>query len=161
MVGYLHRFERLIAWVLSILLMLEILMATVDLTVTLVKNVIIRAPYFLVDTAELFNLFGLFLVILLGLELLETAKAYLQDDTIHAEVVLIVAIIAIARKVIIMDWKATPPLVMFGLAALIVSLAASYRLIMQLLRRKYRGPQQNPTRTTTTPPGETLGRKSA
>ena len=134
MLAHLKRLERLIAWVLAILLVLVILLATVDLTITLTKEVLYDAPRFLVGIDRLLDLLGLFLVVLLGLELLETVKAYLRDDVIHAEVVLVVAIIALARKVIILEVKDTPALTLVGLATLVFSLAASYRLIMQVLR---------------------------
>lgn len=135
MLTHLERFERLIAWVLTILLVSMILLGTVDLTITIVKEVIYEAPRFLIGVDRLLDVFGLVLFVLLGMELLETVKAYLRDDVIHAEVVLVVAIIALARKVIILEVKEATPLTLMGLAALIISLAASYRLILHVLRR--------------------------
>src|SRR6516162_9516053 len=105
MLTLLKRFERLIAWVLAVLLLSVILLATIDLAVDLVKTVIFETPHFLVGVNQLLGLFGWFLLILLGLELLESVKSFLQDDLIHVEVVLIVAIIALARKVIILEFK--------------------------------------------------------
>jgi uncharacterized membrane protein (DUF373 family) len=134
MMEYLERFERFIAWVLTILLVLVILLATVDLAVDLVKNALYVAPRFLIGTDQLLKLFGLFLLILLGLELLETLKAYFRDDLIHVEVVLIVAMIALARKVIILEFKETSPLILVGAAALMLALGISYRLIIGTLR---------------------------
>ena len=72
----------------------------------------------------------------------ETVKAYLRDDVIHVEVVLIVAIIALARKVIILELKEPSPLTLVGLAALVVSLAFSYRLIMQVLSSRQLFPEK-------------------
>jgi uncharacterized membrane protein (DUF373 family) len=134
MLMFLKRFERLIAWILAGLLVFVILLATLDLTANLIRNAISLAPSFLTGVDQLLDLFGLFLIIVLGLELLETVKAYLQEDLIHVEVVLIVAIIALARKVIILEIKEPSPLALIGLAALVIALAASYRLIMQVLR---------------------------
>jgi|SRR5579862_1514135 len=133
MLTILKRFEHLIAWVLAIFLMLVTLLATVDLTVDLIKNVLYVPPHFLVGVDQVLDLFGLFLIILLGLELLETIKAYFREDVIHVEAVLIVAIIALARKVIILEFKEPSPLMLLGVAALVLSLAGSYRLIMQVL----------------------------
>jgi uncharacterized membrane protein (DUF373 family) len=134
MLTHLRRFERLIAWILAILLVLVILLATVDLAAILLKNLLYVEPHFLIGIDQLLNLFGLFLIILLGLELLETVKAYLKDDLIRVEAVVIVAIIALARKVIVLELKEPSPLALVGLAALVLSLAASYRLIMPILR---------------------------
>ncbi len=134
MLAYLKRFERLIAWILVVLLVSVVLLATVDLAVNLIKNVLFVTPHFLVGVDQLLDLFGLFLVIVLGLELLETISAYLREDLIHVEVVLIVAIIALARKVVIMELKEPTPLTLLGLATLVISLSASYWLIMRVLR---------------------------
>src|SRR5689334_3000828 len=114
MLALLERFERLIARFLAILLVLVITLATIDLTVHLIKSVLNRTPRFLIGVDQLFELFGSFLIILLGLELLETVKAYLRDDLIHVEVVLMMALIALARKVIILEFKDTTPLMLVG-----------------------------------------------
>ena len=134
MLALMERFDRLIAWVLAILLMLVILLATAHLAITLFQDVLYQSPRFLVPIDQVLDLLGFFLIVLLGLELLESVKAYLRDDLIHVEVVLIVAIIALARKVIILEAKETAPLTIVGLAALVLALSVSYRLISQAVR---------------------------
>jgi uncharacterized membrane protein (DUF373 family) len=136
MLTFLKRFEILIAWVLAILLVLVILLATIDLAVEIIKTVFYVSPHFLVAVDELLKMFGLFLIILLGLELLEMVKAFFQEDVIHVEVVLIVALIALARKVIILELHEPTPGILAGMAALILSVAVSYRLIMRFLTEK-------------------------
>jgi uncharacterized membrane protein (DUF373 family) len=134
MLALMERFDRLIAWVLAILLMLVILLATAHLAITLFHDVFYQSPRFLVPIDQVLDLLGFFLIVLLGLELLESVRAYLRDDLIHVEVVLVVAIIALARKVIILEAKETAPLTIVGLAALVLALSASYRLISQTMR---------------------------
>ena len=134
MLALMERFDRLIAWVLAILLMLVILLATAHLAVTLFQDVFYQSPRFLVPIDQVLDLLGFFLIVLLALELLESVRAYLRDDLIHVEVVLIVAIIALARKVIILEAKETAPLTIVGLAALVLALSVSYRLISQTVR---------------------------
>jgi uncharacterized membrane protein (DUF373 family) len=134
MLALMERFDRLIAWVLAILLMLVILLATAHLAVKLFQDVFYQSPRFLIGIDQVLDVLGFFLIILLGLELLESVRAYLRDDLIHVEVVLIVAIIALARKVIILEAKETAPLTIVGLAALVLALSASYRLISQSIR---------------------------
>jgi len=63
----------------------------------------IWAPRFLIRVQGLLEIFGYFLLVLIGVELLETLKAYLRKNVIHVRVVLEVALIAMARKVIIED----------------------------------------------------------
>jgi uncharacterized membrane protein (DUF373 family) len=65
--------------------------------------------------------------VLIGAELIETLKVYLKKDVIHVRVVLEVALIAVARKVIIEEPNNVPSLTLFGIAALILALGiASY-----------------------------------
>lgn len=75
------------------------------------------------------ELFSLFLIILIGLELLETIKVYLKEDLLKVELVILVAIIAIARKVIIWDFDKYSYLELIGLATMILALSAGYFLL--------------------------------
>jgi uncharacterized membrane protein (DUF373 family) len=67
-----------------------------------------------------------FLLVLIGVELLETLRACLKKDVIHVRVVLEVALIAMARKVIIAEPAAVPGLTLLGVAALILALAIAF-----------------------------------
>jgi Ca2+-transporting ATPase len=66
---------------------------------------------------------GFFLLIIIGLELLESIKTYLQRTLIQVEIVLEIALIAIARKLIVLDVSKYGAPVLLGLAALILALA--------------------------------------
>jgi len=76
---------------------------------------------------------GFFLMVLIGLELLETIRAYLEEGRVHAEVVFLVAIVAVSRKVIIMDYKTAPTELLFGMSALIIALGLGYFLVRRAL----------------------------
>ena len=84
------------------MMMLVVALATLDLGWIITKD-ILTPPILLLDLDELLEIFGFFLLILIGVELLETIKAYLRDNIIHVEIVLEVAVIAVARKVIVLD----------------------------------------------------------
>ncbi|HNT98133.1 MAG TPA: phosphate-starvation-inducible PsiE family protein, partial [Elusimicrobiales bacterium] len=98
------KFEKAVVMTLAALLAATILFSTLELAVTLFKD-LASPPLLMLEMHELLDIFGLFLLVLLGIELLETMKAYLRENVVHVEVVMIVAIIAIARKVIILDIK--------------------------------------------------------
>jgi uncharacterized membrane protein (DUF373 family) len=68
-------------------------------------------------------------VILIGIELLEAVKAFLKEDIVHVEIVVLVAIIAIARKVIVWDFKGSTAMDMIGLAIMVFALSISFFLI--------------------------------
>ena len=69
------------------------------------------------------------LLLMLGLELLETLKNYFIDSQIRTEVILVVALIAVARHVMVIDIAHTSGEVLIGAAVLTLALAMSYRLV--------------------------------
>jgi uncharacterized membrane protein (DUF373 family) len=124
MLDMLKKFEKAVTTTLVVLMAIVVLLATVELGWIIVKD-IITPPVLLLEIEELLDIFGLFLLVLIGVELLETIKAYLKDNVVHFDVVLTVAIIAITRKVIILDVKELPSMTLVGIAAIIVALAAA------------------------------------
>ena len=129
MLHLIKRFEKGVILVLVILMSVVLLLSTVELAWIIIKD-IMSPPLFLLDIDELLDIFGLFMLVLIGIELLETiAKTYMSDSTNHAQIVMAVAIIAIARKVIILDVKDLSGLALVGIAAIILALSVGYFLI--------------------------------
>ena len=70
------------------------------------------------------------MLVLIGIELLDTiSKTYMSESTDHTQIVMAVAIIAISRKVIILDVKELSGLALVGIAAIILALSVGYFLI--------------------------------
>ena len=79
------------------------------------------------------------LMVIIGLELLESIKAYLESHVIHVEVVLLVALVAVARKIILLDYKDISHSMLFAVAALVIALSVGYFVIrraMTTIRQK-------------------------
>ena len=94
-----------------------------------IKQKVIMPPRFIIDANGLMDLFSILLVLMIGLELLETVKTYLKEDIVHVETIILVAIIAIARKVIVWDFDKYQVYELLSLAAMIVGLGITYFLI--------------------------------
>ena len=131
---YLKWFERAVVFALIVMMSIVILLSTVELGWIIILDVI-TPPIILPQISELLEIFGFFLLILIGIELLETLRAYLVEHVVHVEVVLEVALIAIARKVIILEPKEMPGLTVFAIAALILALATGFSLVRRSRRR--------------------------
>lgn len=131
---FLRVFEKAVVLSLIAMMALIILLSTVELAWIIVKD-IITPPYVLPGITELLDVFGFFLLILIGIELLETIRAYLAEHVIHVEIVLEVALIAVARKVIILDVKEYPSLTILAIGALILALAVAFFLERRARRR--------------------------
>jgi uncharacterized membrane protein (DUF373 family) len=80
-------------------------------------------------SAGLLAAFEFFLLILIGLELLDTIKTFLTDKRIHLEIVITLATIAIARKIIVIDLFNMDGLILIGLGVIILSLTVGYYLV--------------------------------
>jgi uncharacterized membrane protein (DUF373 family) len=135
MLKFLKKFERIIVGALIVMMGLTILLATVDLAWLIIKD-IITPPIILLDINELLDIFGLFLLVLLGIELVTTLKTYLTENEVHVEVVFAVALIAIGRKVIILDVKELSSLSLIGIASIIISLSIGYFLVKRAFHGK-------------------------
>jgi len=125
-------FEKVIVLTLLGLMMLAVLVSTVELAVILYQE-LMKPPMLLLHIKEMLEVFGFFLMVLIGLELLETIKAYLEEDRVHAEVVFLVALVAVSRKVIIMDYEELPAEMLYGMSGMIVALGIGYFLVRRAL----------------------------
>lgn len=110
---------------LTVMLVLVMVLSTGHLGL-LIAEELHKPPRFLIPVEGLLEIFGYFLLVLIGVELLETLKAYMKKDVIHVRVVLEVALIAMARKVIIEEPNDVPAQTLFGIAALILALGLAY-----------------------------------
>ncbi len=128
LLGFYHVFEHAVIVLLLIMMMVVVGTAVYDM-LTLVIASFDQEAQAVITVHELHSIFGLFLLILIGIELLETMKVYLLDDSIRVEIVFLVAMIGIARHVIDLEYKNVDPLSMLGMAAIILALTAGYFLL--------------------------------
>jgi len=119
--------QRATVWLMMIMLVVVVLLSTLHLAV-LIGEEVWEKPRFLIPVAGLLEIFSYFLLVLIGIELLETLKAYISKDVIHVRVVLEVALIAMARKVITEEPHNVPATTLFGIAALILALGIAFYL---------------------------------
>lgn len=128
MIEYLQKFERIVVATLILMLALVILLSVVELGWVLVRD-ISKPPVFILEIHELLELFALFLLVLIGIELLETMKKYYTEGRIELDVIISVSLIALGRKIITMDPKTYDPLTLVGLAVILLALIAGYWVI--------------------------------
>lgn len=119
--------ESAVISVLVVLMAIVIILATIDLARIILMD-ILHPQTGLIGVDQLMDIFGSTLIILIGIELVESMKLYLTEHVVHVEVVLEIAMIAIARKIIILDAKNVAPMTLFGIAALLIALAVGYYL---------------------------------
>jgi uncharacterized membrane protein (DUF373 family) len=135
MLSYLEKFETVITRVLLVMMAGVVLLATVELGWILGKDVL-TPPLLLLEIEELLELFGQFLLVLIGIELIHTMKVYIDSREIHLEAMLAVALIAVARKIIVLEPKELSQGTLLGIAAMVLALTCGYYLVRRGRREK-------------------------
>jgi uncharacterized membrane protein (DUF373 family) len=134
---FVGKFEKCFYGALIVLLMIVLVFALGDLSITLVQKVINtdtsgnnpeNIPGILTSD-ELTEVLGNFLLVLIGIELLDTIMEYFRENAIHVEIVVLLSIIAIARKVILLNPNNTSGFELIGIGIVIMGLAGAYYLI--------------------------------
>ncbi len=120
--------EKIIIHALIVMMAGVLILATIELGYFLIST-IIQSRSLLINLDNLLDLFGIFLLVLIGIELLDTIKVYFKENVVHVEVVVLVAIIAIARKIVILKAEELPGETLLGIAAILIALAVTYFLI--------------------------------
>ncbi len=120
--------ERYTAIALLVLMGFVVIAGTAEVAYEIVTG-LIQPPGFFLGVTELLDTFGLFLMVLIGLELMATMHMYVTDHTIHVEMMFLVALTAVTRKVVVLDTVKTEPLLVFGVAFLILALSGGYFLV--------------------------------
>ena len=127
-VNLLKYFEKIVYIVLILLFAIIVAFSLLELTVLVYTTLFVNSPL-LLENHELLDLFGYFLLVLIGVELLATMSAYIDENVIHVEIVMVIAIIAITRGVILMEPGKGESLLMIGTAAIILALCSGYYLL--------------------------------
>ena len=138
--GWLH-FElkdpmRLIKRTIVYCIMALILVVIAILLGTLIWNVIelFADPSPIVqDKSGILHFFGYFMLVIIGIELLDTLTIYTKEQRIKVEIVLLVAMTAVAREMIVIDFSTLDlnATTLFGIAAVVIAIAGAYFLIKQ------------------------------
>ena len=137
---WVDRFEKFITSILIVMMAAVIALATGELGWILVKSAI-TPPFLLLEINELLEIFGLFLLVLIGIELLHSVKTYLVHREIHLQAVLAVALIAIARKIIILDPGKIEQTPLIGIAAAVLALTIGYYLVHRVHKERRQPPE--------------------
>ncbi|WP_462321148.1 phosphate-starvation-inducible PsiE family protein [Halochromatium sp.] len=134
-----HYFERSLAFVLLLLIAAVSVIALIELCFILYQD-LVSAEGFLLGLNELFEVFGMFLIVLIAVELMASIYMYMVDKSVHVEMMLLIAITALARKVVVLDLegKGDPAMYMIGMAALLATLIGGYYLVKRLDKSVYR-----------------------
>jgi len=130
--SYYQRFEGLVALILTLVIALIILVALFRLTSSVITGLLFGALDPL-DPGIFQSVFGEILTLLIALEFNHTLQYVVkrQQSIIQTQVVLLIALLAIARKFIVLDLGSVDAAQLLGLAAITLGLGIAYWLIRE------------------------------
>ena len=127
-----QRFETLVAFGLTAAIAAVILAALYRLVFNILDTLVFRALNPL-DHTVFQAVFGDILTVLIALEFNHTLQYVISRERgiVHAKIVILIALLALARKVIIIDLHTTSPATVAALSALAIALAGAYHLVRE------------------------------
>ena len=132
LISALHRIIRGGVKVLAVLMVFVILWGIMDVIYLLYQH-LSKPPIFLLEVGDIFRLFGAFMVVLIAIEIFINIRLYLGTDVLPIQLVIATALMAIARKVIVMDFEAVSPQYVFATAAVVLALGITHWLVTRKL----------------------------
>lgn len=127
-IKYTNIFQKIIIKIVIVMMAVAILSATLEIGWILAVD-LVSPPILFIGVEQILDVLSLFFLVIIGIELLETVKMIIVESSMNVDVIILVGVTAIVRKVMIIDIKKTEPMFLVGLGVLIVALAATYYLI--------------------------------
>jgi uncharacterized membrane protein (DUF373 family) len=128
LIGALNRAIRGGVRALAVLMVLVILWGIGDVIWVIYRD-LMDPPFMILKISDILEILGAFLVVLIAIEIYLNITMYLRKDVIHVRLVIATALMAIARKVIVFDFKFLAYEHVLATAAVVLALGVTYWLI--------------------------------
>ena len=128
LISILHKTIKIAIRILAVMMVLVIFWGVADVFYVMYKQ-LVRPPFLLLDLPDIFKIFAAFLAVLIAIEIFQNIILYLRADVFPLRLVVATAMMAMARKVIIIDFQLVMPMHMFALASIILALGLTYYLL--------------------------------
>jgi uncharacterized membrane protein (DUF373 family) len=122
--------RRIVDWAvraLAVLMVFVIVMGVADVVWVLYQR-LTTPPRLLLQISDILETFGAFIAVLIAIEIFVNITVYLRQEVIHVQIVMATALLAVARKIIVLDFQVTPALYVFALAAVTLAISVGYWL---------------------------------
>lgn len=133
LIHWLHVIIRFCVRVLAVLMTLVIMWSVADVAWVLYQRAM-ASPVGLLDVNDILTSFGAFMATLIAIEIFLNIVLYLREDVLHVKLVLATALMAIARKVIVLDYKVLEPEYIWATAAVVFALSIGYWLVARKIQ---------------------------
>jgi uncharacterized membrane protein (DUF373 family) len=134
-IRFLHKTIRFSIRILAVLMVAVILWGVVDVVYVMYQQ-LMAPPRFMITVSDIFQLFGAFMVVLIAIEIFLNIRLYLGTEMLPVQLVIATALMAIARKIIVLDFEKTEASYILAIAAVIAALGVTHWLLSQEKPRK-------------------------
>ena len=121
---------------LAVLMVVVIMMGVIDVAWTLYQK-LITPPLYILTISDMLATFGAFMAVLIAIEIFINITIYLREDVIHVKIVLATALMAIARKIIILDTETMDASYLYAIGVIMLATSIGYWLIHKLPRKSH------------------------
>lgn len=137
LIRHLQKIIRFSVRVLAVIMTAVIVWGVLDVCWVIYKR-LMSPPVMLLTISDILSTFGAFLAVLIAIEIFVNITVYLRDDIIHVEIVMATALMAIARKVIVLDFKDLTSDYIYATSAVVLAMSLGYWLIVTQKGRQIR-----------------------
>lgn len=130
-----HYAIRFAVKLLAILMVIVIFLGIGDVVYVLYQR-LISPPVFLLNISDIFESFAAFLAVLVAIEIFVNIRIYLSSAEIPVKLVLATALMAVARKAIVLDFEKLDATEVLSLAAVLLALGLSYGFMIFVEQRR-------------------------
>ncbi len=131
LIRFLKKIIHVAVRLLAVLMTFVIVWGVIDVAWVIYERLMDdKGPIYLLEITDILATFGAFMAVLIAIEIFVNITIYLRDDIIHVKIVMATALMAIARKVIIMDLDKIETLDIFAIACVILALSIGYWLVI-------------------------------
>jgi uncharacterized membrane protein (DUF373 family) len=118
------------ALVIAVVLMIIVVVVVIAVALVGALYALIFDPTpFNWEKEDFLNFFSYLLLVIIGMELLDTVYVLLKEARIHVETVLLVAVTAVARELIVYNYEGAQGATLVGMAAVMGGIAAAYYIV--------------------------------
>ncbi len=121
-------FEKIISSFLVVIMGVVVISATIELSTIIIKD-LFEPPGLLLGISELFEIFGLFLMVMIAIELMSSIQMYHTNKVVYIEMMFLIAITAVTRKIVVLDANEIEPIALLGIAAILAALVAGFYVV--------------------------------
>ncbi len=132
LIGVLRRIIRLAVRALAVLMAAVICLGVIDVAYVLFQK-LMAPPFLVLNISDILATFGAFMAVLIAIEIFVNINLYLREDVIHVRIVMATALMAIARKVIILDMQELTEAQVIAVASVVLAMSVGYWLVNKVV----------------------------